>query len=156
MSEKKLRNFGSINEVLDFAIREEEEAHEFYLAWEKKLTNPGTKKVFSELAKEELKHKAQLQDVKKGKTFQPADKQITDLKIVDYLNETVPTADIDYQNALTIAMKKEKDAFKLYQQLAAMTDDTKIKNLFVALAQEEARHKLRLEILYDEDILKEN
>jgi rubrerythrin len=62
---------------------------------------------------------------------------------------------MDYQSVLTIAMKKEKAAFKLYSQLAAQTVDQEIKEVFLSLAQEEAKHKLRFELEYDEEILRE-
>jgi len=53
-------------------------------------------------------------------------------------------------------MKQEKAAFKLYSNLADKTDDDNLKALFLTLAQEEAKHKLRFEVEYDEVILKEN
>jgi rubrerythrin len=52
-------------------------------------------------------------------------------------------------------MKKEKAAFKLYSDLASSTDDENVKTMFLALAQAEAKHKLRFEIEYD-DMLAEN
>ncbi|CAK0779854.1 hypothetical protein CCP3SC15_6990002 [Gammaproteobacteria bacterium] len=55
-----------------------------------------------------------------------------------------------------MAMKKEKAAFKLYTDLAASTDDVGVRNTLLALAQEEAKHKLRFEIEYDDQILVEN
>jgi rubrerythrin len=60
-----------------------------------------------------------------------------------------------YQEALIVAMKKEKAAFKLYTDLAASTADERIKATFSALAQEEAKHKLRFEIEYDNLLLLE-
>ncbi len=155
-NEKKTRSFRSVDEVLDFAIREEEEAYEFYKAWTDKLSLPGSQKVFDELAKEELKHKALLLDVKKGKKFQPKSEKITDLKIAETVSDVSASPDSDYQDALIISMKKEKDAFMLYSDLAALTGDDEIQALFRTLAQEEAKHKMKLEILYDEDVLKEN
>jgi rubrerythrin len=53
-------------------------------------------------------------------------------------------------------MKKENAAFKMYTELASQTPDPKIKETFLALAQEEAKHKLRFEMEYDEEILKED
>lgn len=61
-----------------------------------------------------------------------------------------------YQEALILAMKKEKAAFKLYHTLAAKAPNEDIKSIFLALAQEEAKHKLRFEIEYDEFVLTEN
>ena len=61
-----------------------------------------------------------------------------------------------YQDALILAMKKEKYAFKLYTNLADYAKAENLKNIFLMLAQEEAKHKLRFEIEYDEFVLKEN
>ena len=79
-----------------------------------------------------------------------------DLKIGDYLVEQKPSASMDYQSALILAMKQEKAAFRLYTDLAASTDDDNVRDLFLGLAQEEAKHKLRFEVEYDEDFLREN
>ena len=53
--------------------------------------------------------------------------------------EQKPSASMDYQSALILAMKQEKAAFRLYTDLAASTDDEKTRDLFLSLAQEEAK-----------------
>ncbi|MDX9697466.1 MAG: ferritin family protein, partial [Bacteroidales bacterium] len=63
---------------------------------------------------------------------------------------------MSYQDALVLAMKKEKSAFKLYLELSNRAKDTQMKNLFLSLAQEESKHKLRFELEYDEFVLREN
>ncbi len=55
-----------------------------------------------------------------------------------------------------LAMKKEKAAFRLYLDLAAQVQSEDQKTLFLALAEEEARHKLRFELEYDKVVLREN
>ena len=40
--------------------------------------------------------------------------------------------------------------------MASATDDPGLKATLLGLAQEEAKHKLRFEIEYDDEILKEN
>ena len=82
--------------------------------------------------------------------------KVLDLKLGDYLVEGKPTKDLDYQQALILAMHKEKRAFKMYIDLAGATDDAGLKDLFLGLAQEEAKHKLRFEIEYDEYVMTEN
>lgn len=83
--------------------------------------------------------------------------KIQDLKIGDYLVDVDKSRDdLNYQDALIVAMKEEKAAFKLYSDLAGKTNDTEAKSIFLMLAQEEAKHKLRFEIEYDENILREN
>jgi rubrerythrin len=148
--------FKNVEEVLDYAVKSEENAHSFYTSWSKKLEDKSLVKVFQELAAEELKHKEFILGVKKGQTLKPSREEIIDLKISDYVMEVKVSTDMDYQEALTVAMQREKEAFKLYSGLAAMALDENIKNTFKALAQEEAKHKMRLEIMYDDDILKEN
>jgi rubrerythrin len=53
-------------------------------------------------------------------------------------------------------MKNEKAAFKLYSDLAASAPNDALKSAFLAMAQEEAKHKLRFEVLYDDQVLVEN
>ena len=73
-----------------------------------------------------------------------------------YVVDVKPAADLTYPDALILAMKKEKDAFRLYLLLSEETNDPAMKTLFLSLAQEESRHKLRFELEYDDFILKEN
>ena len=151
-----LSSFKSVSEVLDFAIEKEEEAQQFYLEWSKKLENQSLCEQFVIFAGEENKHKEKLQRVKSGSTFQPSVKQVTDLKIVDYLVDIVATPGMDYQEALIVAMRREKASFKFYNNLASMAEDESLRETFLALAQEEAKHKLRLETEYEKEIYTEN
>ena len=89
-------------------------------------------------------------------TFKIDEKQILDLKLSDYTVAEEPGPGADYQTVLIFVMKKEKAAFKLYTDLAGMTTDPAIQELLLSLAQEEAKHKLRFEIEYDDNILSEN
>jgi rubrerythrin len=70
--------------------------------------------------------------------------------------DEAPGPKTDYQGALILAMKREKAAFRLYSDLAARTEDAELKDLLLGLAQEEAKHKLRFEVEYDDKILTEN
>lgn len=148
--------FDSVDDILDFAMEREQEAYDFYMELSKKVNVPGMDKLFVDFAKEEEGHKKKIQGVKNGKVLLGSTKKIMDLKIGDYLVEIEPGPDVDYQEALQIAMKKEKAAFKLYSDLAAATDDAGARELFLGLAQEEAKHKLRFEIEYDNQIYQEN
>ena len=53
-------------------------------------------------------------------------------------------------------MKKEKAAFKLYTDLSEKAGDESLRSFFLALAQEEAKHKLSFELEYDDYVLTEN
>ena len=150
-----MKQWESVDEILDFAILNEENAAKFYYDLAEKVETPAMKDVFLSFAKEEEGHKAKLEGVKKGNTLKPSAKKVMDLKIGDYLVDVDPNEKLDYQKALILAMKREKAAFRLYMNLSEATDDRDLKKTMIALAQEEAKHKLRFELEYDERILKE-
>ncbi|MDH4157631.1 MAG: ferritin family protein [candidate division Zixibacteria bacterium] len=149
-------DLGSADKILDFAIRKEEDAAKLYTDLAARMDRPYMKKTFEGFAREELGHKAKLVSVREGRKLVLSDEKVQDLKISDHLVDVRPSAELDYQQALILAMKEEKAAYKLYSDLAEAADDTGLKELFLALAQEEAKHKLRFEIEYDEQILSEN
>jgi len=147
----------SIDKVLDFAIEKEQDAADFYTGLAGKMGKPFMKDIFEQFALEEKSHKAKLEQVKKGNLdLSPIDQKINDLKIAEMVANVDLEGDFDYQQALIVAMKNEKASFKLYTDLAGMVDDPKLKEFFLGLAQEEAKHKLRFEVAYDDDILKES
>ena len=145
-----------IDEILDFAIEEEENARLFYLDLAAKMENPKMKEVFEQFAQEELGHKKKLQNIKARESISVTPERVQDLQIADYTVEVQPSPDMSYQDALLLAMNKEKKAFQLYLDLADAINDAQIKELFMMLAQEEAKHKLRFELEYDQVILSEN
>ncbi len=147
----------SSDKVLDFAIQKEEEAAEFYRSLATKMARKPMQEVFAGFAKEEMGHKAKLVAVKAGHKLTLSARSITDLKLGDFLVEPQKTrSDLTYQEALIIAMKAEKAAYALYNNLAGAADKPELKELFLMLAQEEAKHKLRFEVEYDEVVLAEN
>ena len=145
----------SVDKILDFAIRNEEAAARFYTNLANKAGHEHMKEVFLGFAEEEKGHKAKLLAIREGKGMLPAERRVLDLGIGDYLEEPDPLAEVDYQQALILAMKAEKAAFKLYHDLASATDDAALKATLLGLAQEEAKHKLRFEIEYDDEFLRE-
>lgn len=151
-----MNEWKSVDEILDFAISNEEQAVQFYTDLAGNMDRPWMKEIFLNFAKEEAGHKKKLTDIKAGKRFAPSSKKIADLKIGDYLVDVEPSDKLDYQQALVLAMKKEKKAFKLYTDLAASSGDDEMEQTFLSLAQEEAKHKLRFELEYDDYIMTEN
>jgi rubrerythrin len=145
-----------VNEALDFAIANEEEAHRFYLELAARIDKPWMRELLEGFAQEELGHKAKLEAVRRGGQLAPARGKILDLKIADYAVDVKPTSRLDYAQALLVAMKQEKAAFRLYTDLAGTCEPGPVREMFLALAQEEAKHKLRFELEYDEHVLREN
>jgi rubrerythrin len=151
-----MREFTNITEILDFAIGEEQAAVDFYLQLAAQSKSQQTKKIFMDYAEEEMRHKANLLSIKENGSFKLPDSRVKDLKIAEYLVDVKPSANMSYQDALILAMKKEKAAFRMYSKLAEKAEDPGVKAIFLNLAQEESKHKLAFEIEYDDFILKEN
>jgi rubrerythrin len=149
-------NFKSVDAILDYAIEKEEDAFQFYTGLAGKMDRAYMKNIFEQFAKEEKGHKAKLQAVKEGKLLLSSSQKILDLKIGDHLVEVDLDVQMDFQQALIVAMKAEKAAYKLYNDLAGSTDDGNLRAMFLNLAQEEAKHKLRFEVEYDDYVLREN
>jgi rubrerythrin len=151
-----MSTFKSTEEILDFAIASEEDSYTYYTDLAGKMENTHISTVFRDFAVEELGHKEKLLRVRKEKVLAAKPEKIMDLKIADYLVPTALKSDMEYQDILMLAMQKEKAAFRLYMTLSERVDDENLRNLFLFLAQEEAKHKLRFELEYDEHVLKDN
>lgn len=151
-----MKAFQSVNEILNFAMEQEQKAVEFYTALASNAKTEDMQRVFEEFAKEEISHKARLQQIQIDGIMTLSEERVHDLKIADYTVAQDPTPDMTYAEALQLAMAKEKAAFKLYTALAERVENQNLKKLFQLLAIEESKHKLRFELEYDEFVLREN
>ncbi|HKK58036.1 MAG TPA: ferritin family protein [Salinivirga sp.] len=151
-----MKHFKNIDEILDFAMQSEQEAVDFYSKMAAQAKTKDMQEIFEQFAQEEVSHKARLKEIKTNGTFEVDDEKVADLQIADYTVKVKPKPDMDYQDALVVAMQKEKAAFRLYSNLAKRAPNNAMKELFEALAMEESKHKLRFELEYDEHILREN
>jgi rubrerythrin len=146
----------TVDEVLDYAIDQEQQAADFYANLAARAEKAGMKELLLEFAEEEIRHKERLLAVKSGERELTPEQQVLDLKISDYLVEVDASDDISYQDALIVAMKKERAAFELYSDMAEKVPESNLKQVFVGLAKEEAKHKLFFETEYDERVLMDN
>jgi rubrerythrin len=143
-----MSKFKSFDDIMDFAISREIEAQKFYLQLADIVERPEMAKVFSDLASEELEHKAKLQAIKAGQ-IKIEKENIGNLGITDHVKSVEPHAKMSYVDMLVVGMKKEETSRKLYTDLARATQKQELQEIFLQLAQEEADHKLRFEIEYD-------
>ena len=148
----------SINEILDFAIENEEESYSYYLRMSERSNDKVMKEVFLEFAAEEKIHKERLIIIKENRYIENNEKIKEDL----YEEESVtyedlnPSITLSYRQALTIAIQKEQASYKLYKMLANNASSTYIKSLFNSLAEEEAKHRNRFQQEYDNFIVNNN
>ncbi|MBI4743657.1 MAG: ferritin family protein [Actinobacteria bacterium] len=149
-------NNKAFKDILDYAIEKEIEAASFYEATSDLAESPNVKQMFKEMSFMELGHKQKLEQITEKDVEERKIEDIRDLKISDYMIEEDFKPDMDYQEVLILAMKREEKAHQLYSDLAEKTSDSEIKKLFQLLAQEEAKHKLGIETEYDANVLKED
>ena len=146
----------TVDEVLDYAIDQEQQAADFYASFAARAEKAGMKKLLLEFAEEEKRHKERLLAVRTGERKLTPEKEVLDLKVSDYLVEVDAGDNISFQDALIVAMKKERAAFKLYSDMAERVPDSNLRQVFVGLAKEEAKHKLFFETEYEEHVLMHN
>ena len=144
------------DEVLEFAIEKEQQAVDDYTAASKTVQRSSIRDMLLEFAAQEETHKRKLMGIDREAVAETSIVDIPDLKIADYSDTVEVTPDMDYQDLLTVAMKREQKAHNLYATLASNSSEPGLKRLFEMLAQEEAKHKLALEKEYDEHVLTEN
>lgn len=151
-----MKEFSNIRDILDFAIQNEQEAIDLYKKLSANASNKEMKQIFEEFAQEEVAHKARLLKFKETGISELPNSMVSDLKIADYCISKTITSESTYEEALIYAMRNEKAAFRLYSALAEKAQDNQTKDLFISLAMEEAKHKLRFELEYDEQVMKDN
>lgn len=146
--------FASLQEIINFAIEKEQEAAEFYEQASNEASMSGAKQMLKEFSKEEQKHKQMLQnlDAKVIANYQPS--KITDLKRSDYIADMEYKKGMGYREILMVAMKREEKAKKLYDELEQRSDAQDFKKIFKMLSEEESKHKLALETMYDDHMAK--
>lgn len=148
MDEKKFQ------EIIQFAIEMEIGTYDLYTMCGQIAKYSGAKELFDELANEEKGHRKLLENLSMEKVVQTKLEPVPDLKISDYLIEVKCLPESSYADILRLVMKNEEHSVKLYNNLKYSCKDDWLKKVFDFLAQEEAKHKLKFEKIYDEEILK--
>lgn len=137
------------DDILKFAIDREAQANRFYVALAERMADAEMREVFENLAVEELEHKAllELEVMKRGKVM--VSKEMADRFEADGTADVTAVLHMDYKNALAIGIDKERASFRLYADWVATAEDDQQREMLLSLAEEEAKHKARLEIEYE-------
>ncbi len=143
----------TFEDFIEFAIKREEEAIKAYGDIAGIAKTPGLKKLLLDLQEDERNHKKLLQDITEEKAESLEIKEVDDLKISDYLAEEPPSPDMNFQDLLILAAKKEQKAVDLYSDLERKVSKKELKKLFEFLIQQEKAHKLKLEEEYEQHVL---
>ena len=147
------------SEVVEFAIRIEQNGYTFYAGLENKLTDPGVKDLINHLKNEEKKHEetfrrllpdltpANLRETYSGE-YEDYLKILVDTHIFGKVNsaeEALKKVDTEI-DALNFAMSFEKDTILFFKELKDLVSE-KDKEIIDILIQEEKTHLRRLAIV---------
>ncbi|MGA2400322.1 MAG: ferritin family protein [Syntrophobacteraceae bacterium] len=133
--------------ILAMAITNEIAAHDFYKSICEKTKDGNLRYIFAALAEEEQKHKIFLEGFLTGaKPLHFA--EVTDYKVAETVEKPKPSIDMKPADAIALAMKAEEEAMQMYQGLANSSTSPDQKEMFLALANMERAHKVKLEELY--------
>jgi len=144
------------NAIIDFAVDREKEAVEFYQELQTKTKFAEMKDTLKDLEMMERGHINTLETIRKQGAEKVEVKEVADLKISDYMADIEPAPEMDYENILIVAMKREQKSKELYEDLAGRFKGEEIEKILLKIASEEAEHKLKFEKIYDQHVLREN
>ena len=136
-------------EILELAVQREYQANRFYATLAELTEDNDIRQILEELAQEELEHKArlELEIVKAGRVVTDP-KDFKDLEPLDD-DLAKPNIELDYRSVFAMGIEKEDASFRLYVDLLAYADDNESREVLLALAEEEVKHKLTLRNIYE-------
>ena len=139
-----------VSDIIAIAIKREEEAYDFYLDIHAKVADPSLKQTLEFIAGEEKKHKAFLVSYRDGNLGTKALKMsdFIDYKVSDYLEEPDIDGESKPEDVYLVASHRELRSFHFYTELASLHADGEIKQMLLKMANEELKHKEKMEYLY--------
>ncbi|MDR4509954.1 MAG: ferritin family protein [Candidatus Brocadiaceae bacterium] len=141
-----------VKELIKKAAEHEEKSYKFYMDAIKLVDDAAAKIWLKELAEEELKHKDMLENFDPATISKFKPTKIQDLHIAEFLVDKDVTEIKDFQDVLIVAMKNEQKAYHFYVSMGKSTDSEDMRNLCKILAQEELKHKHKIEVYYDDNV----
>ena len=148
--------FGSLEEILDFAIARERQAQEMYAAYSRATERKSLRKLLLAMADMEKEHEQLLAGLKKqaGGAFGPA--AVGEFTPEEPFKEISFSPDMEYGDFLVLVIQKESEAERLYQRLEELASSAEARKLFRRLAGEEQKHRDWAQERYDRDVRPDN
>jgi len=136
--------------IIATAIRREEEAYAFYTDLITKVDDPSAKDTLALIAAEEQKHRKFLVDYRdKGCAVEAMRmSEVIYYKIAEYQQEPAVTINMASADVFLIAAHRELRSFQFYTDLAQLHGEGSIGKVLLAMANEELKHKEKMEYLY--------
>ena len=140
----------TVSEIIEIAIKREEEAYDFYLDIQAKVADAAVKDTLKFIAGEEKKHREFLVKYRDGGFGVDALRMNDpiDYKIAEHLEEPEVKADMRSEDVYLVAAHRENRSHQFYTELAGLHPDGELNELLLKVASEELRHKEKMEYLY--------
>jgi rubrerythrin len=133
--------------IIERAIKNEEEAHDFYVALSCKVEDKEAKDTLQFLAREEKGHKEYLLKYRQT-SFAGPSRPVIDYKIAEHLTKPDIQKEIQSKDVYLIAANRELNAHNFYKGLADLHPVGDIREMLLRMAAEELKHKEKMEYLY--------
>jgi rubrerythrin len=135
------------NAIIEKAIGKEQEAYDFYMNLHHKVTDSEARDTLLFLAREEQGHKEYLLKYRQEGFAGPSG-PVIDLKVAENLDKPDVQKDMDSKEIYLIAANRELNAHNFYKGLAAIHPAGDIRQMLLRMADEELKHKEKMEYLY--------
>ena len=140
----------NIARLVDAAIQREKEAYDFYMKLRDRVEDPAARETIEWIANEEIKHRKFLEHYRAG-GFDPSALEMRNVvfyKIAEYQDEPAITESMNPQDAFLVASHRELKSHRFYGELAAIHQDGETREMLLKIANEELKHKEKMEYLY--------
>jgi len=144
MEDRKLADY------IDVAIKREIEAFNFYRGLFDRVEDQSARYALEQLAAEEKKHREFLEAYKAGKLGGQALRltEVIDYKIAEHLERPDIKKSLESKDVYLVAAFREQNSYAFYAGLAAVHPEGGVKDMLLRMANEELRHKEKVEYLY--------
>ena len=139
-----------VSDILEIAIKREEEAYDFYMGIHGKVDDASVKDTLEFIAGEEKKHKAFLVSYRDGNFGEKALRMsdVVDYKIAEYLEEPAVDENSKPEDVYLVASHREMRSYHFYTELANLHVEGDTREMLLKMANEELKHKEKMEYLY--------
>lgn len=141
----------TLEAILEKAINNEEEAFRFYMDLYSTVADKSAKSTLVFLADEERKHREYLIKYRDGVYPENAMtvSEETTAKIKEFSGKTGIKKTSKAKDVFLVAADRELNAYNFYKKLADIHPSGEVRELLLRMAQEELKHKEKMEYLYD-------
>jgi rubrerythrin len=139
-----------VKAVMETAIQKEREAQAFYTDLYNLVEDAIAKDALLFLVGEEKKHEEFLRKYLQGSYGADALKldKVIDYEIAQYLETPDIKKDMETKDVYLVAAHRELNSYNFYKNLADVHPAGEVKDLLLKMANQELRHKEKVEYLY--------